>query len=180
MVRYSDAKCVGFIFRMWTRCQKESVIQLQCWITESSQQTVQHLAHIFNYLIHAGTNRGWKTNVCGVEEKICSPASVCQCQMPHWWVSKRQAAAILHCLFCFHMPFWKEEPDIRKCVYLQQKRLRSIQYIIPRSLMFSLGLFLSVQSSPELMKARPSEYEFSSSDDWRWGRLTGHIYNQSF
>ncbi len=30
------------------------------------------------------------------------------------------------------------------CVRAQQKRLRSIQYTIPRSLMFSLGLFLSV------------------------------------
>lgn len=48
----------------------------------------KHLAPIFYYLIRARTNTGWKTNVCRVEEKICFPASVCQCHMSQGWVSK--------------------------------------------------------------------------------------------
>lgn len=44
---------------------------------------------------------------------------------------------------------------------------------------FSRGPFLSVSLSRGLMKARPSEYEFSSSDDWLCGRVTGHIHHPS-
>lgn len=123
----------------------------------------KHLAPIFYYLIRARTNMGWKTNVCRVEEKICFPASVCQCHMSQGWVSKSGC-------------FWPLMVFVRKRKGWGARKYISIHFPKVTYVLFRTLSFCVVE--PSTNEGETFEYEFSSSDDWLCASMAGHIGNQ--
>jgi len=138
-------KCWIYFLNIRIHCQKKWVIQLQCNWVSSSAVSLASGSHLLLFDPFRNKQEGKDKCLWGRGENLFP--SICLSMSYVTGISFSEAAgSIPHGPFCFPMLFYKEGSVVRGCVCVSeaQRSHGSIYYIIPRSLMFSLGLFLSV------------------------------------